>query len=64
MNPSRERDFEVAGLTEGEVVERLLQRTILASASPYRPSDARLAGSLLNTPEEVEAALAAVRALA
>jgi selenocysteine lyase/cysteine desulfurase len=56
--------FEVDGLTPEAVVARLGARRIVASASPYRPSCARLAGSILNTPEEVEAAVRAVRELA
>jgi selenocysteine lyase/cysteine desulfurase len=55
--------FEVDGLTPEAVVEKLAARRIVASTSPYRPSYARLAGSLLNTPEEVHAAVRAVREL-
>jgi isopenicillin-N epimerase len=56
--------FEVAGRTPEEIVKHLATRRIIASTSPYRPSYARLAGSLLNTPEEVDAAVRAVRDLA
>jgi selenocysteine lyase/cysteine desulfurase len=56
--------FEVDGLTPEAVVARLGARRIVASTSPYRPAYARLAGSLLNTPEEVDAAVRAVRELA
>ena len=56
--------FDVAGATPEQVVARLLERRIIASASPYRVSYARLAPSLVNSPEEVDAALAAVRAIA
>jgi selenocysteine lyase/cysteine desulfurase len=55
--------FEVEGLGTDAVVKRLHDKRILASTSPYRPSYARLAGSLLNTPEEVDAAVRAVAAL-
>ncbi len=55
--------FEVDGLTPDAVVRRLHDKRIIASSSPYPPSYARLAGSLLNTPEEVDAAVAAVGAL-
>jgi selenocysteine lyase/cysteine desulfurase len=55
--------FEVDGRTPEEVVQRLAAQRIIASTSPYRPSYARLAGSLLNTPEEVDAAVSAVRSL-
>jgi selenocysteine lyase/cysteine desulfurase len=55
--------FEVAGRTPEDVVQRLGARRIIASTSPYRPSYVRLAGSLLNTPEEVAMAVRAVREL-
>jgi selenocysteine lyase/cysteine desulfurase len=56
--------FEVEGRTPEAVVARLGARRIVASTSPYRPSYARLAGSVLNTPEEVDAAVKAVRDMA
>ena len=56
--------FEVQGVKPDEVVARLLERKIIASTSPYRVSYARLAPSLVNSPEEVDAALAAVRVIA
>ncbi len=55
--------FEVAGLPPKDVVRRLRERRITASTSPYLQSFARLSGSILNTPEEVDAAVAAVGAL-
>ncbi|HWW94001.1 MAG TPA: aminotransferase class V-fold PLP-dependent enzyme, partial [Vicinamibacteria bacterium] len=55
--------FEVAGLKPEEVVVRLREKRIIASTSPYFPPFPRLAGSLLNTPEEVDTAVAAVAAL-
>jgi selenocysteine lyase/cysteine desulfurase len=55
--------FEVEGLAPDAVVKRLHDKRIIASTSPYRPSYARLAGSLLNTPEEVDTAVRAVAAL-
>lgn len=56
--------FEVAGRTAEQVVRALHERKVVASTSPYKPTFPRLAGSLLNTPQEVEQALGAVRALA
>jgi isopenicillin-N epimerase len=56
--------FAVPGLPPGEVVRRLRERRIIASAAPYPISYARLAGSLLNTTEEVDAAVAAIAQLA
>lgn len=53
--------FEVDGVEPKRVVERLLAKRIIASTSPYRVSYARLAPSLVNTPEEVDAAVRAVR---
>ena len=47
-----------------EVVKRLLERRIVASTTPYRISYARLACSIVNTPEEVEKTLRAIRQLA
>jgi selenocysteine lyase/cysteine desulfurase len=56
--------FEVAGLGPDAVVDRLWQRGIVATTTPYRPSYARLAAGLFNTPDEVETVLQEVRALA
>lgn len=56
--------FEVAGLAPEDVVKKLLERRIVASTTPYRETYARLAPGLVNTTEEVEAALAGVRAIA
>lgn len=56
--------FEVDGLRAEEVVQRLGDRDIVASVSPYTPSRPRLAPAAFNTPEEIETALAAVRELA
>ena len=55
--------FDVEGMKPGEVVERLLARRIIASASPYNVSCVRLAPSLLNSPEEIETTLLEIRAL-
>ncbi len=55
--------FDVAGMTPEQVVERLHAKRIVASTTPYATSYARLAPSLLNTPDEVDAALRAVREL-
>lgn len=53
--------FEVDGMKPGDVVAQLLARNIIASTSPYAITYARLAPSLVNTPEEVERAVRAVR---
>jgi selenocysteine lyase/cysteine desulfurase len=56
--------FQVEGHGPHDVVQRLLARKIIASTSPYAVSYARLAAGLFNTPEEIDKAVAAVRALA
>ena len=56
--------FEVEGMRSGDVVRKLLERRIVASTAPYRESYARLAPSLLNTPEEIETTLRRIRELA
>jgi selenocysteine lyase/cysteine desulfurase len=56
--------FEVKGMDPEAAVGRLLARRVIASASPYRVSYARLAPSLLNDEGQVDAALAAVGSLA
>lgn len=56
--------FEIAGSTPAEVVHRLRERRVIASTSPYRVTYVRLAPSLVNGPEEVDAAVAAVREIA
>ncbi|WP_437636527.1 aminotransferase class V-fold PLP-dependent enzyme [Sorangium sp. So ce854] len=56
--------FEVAGMTPAAVVERLRERKIVASVTPYATRYARVAPSLLNSEADIEAVLRAVRALA
>lgn len=56
--------FEVAGKTPDAIAEKMLERKIVGSSSPYLPSYMRLAPSALNTPEEVDQAVAAVREIA
>ncbi|HVR81735.1 MAG TPA: aminotransferase class V-fold PLP-dependent enzyme [Luteimonas sp.] len=53
--------FEVAGLKPADVVKQLLAKRIIASTSPYAITYARLAPSLVNTPEQVDSAVRAVR---
>lgn len=55
--------FEVAGLEPKAVVARLHQRHIVASTTPYATSYARLAPGLINSPAEIDRALAEIRAL-
>ena len=56
--------FDVKGMKPGEVVERLLAQRIVASTTPYRVSYARLACNVVNTPQEIETTLRAIRELA
>lgn len=56
--------FEIDGVKTNDVVKRLRERRIVASSSPYAVSYPRLAPSLVNTPEEVDRAVAAVRDIA
>lgn len=55
--------FDVEGMKSKEVVKRLLEKRVIASTAPYKISYARLAPSLLNTPEEIETTLRHIRAL-
>jgi selenocysteine lyase/cysteine desulfurase len=56
--------FDVKGTKPEEEVERLLAQRIVASTTPYRVSYARVACSIVNTPQEVEKVLRAIRELA
>lgn len=56
--------FDVAGRTPEEVAARLFERRIICSVTPYGNSSARVSPSLLNSPEEIEALLCELRALA
>lgn len=56
--------FDVEGMKSEEVVSRLLARRVIASTAPYALPCARLAPSLLNSPEEIETTLREIRTLA
>lgn len=56
--------FDVEGQSAGETAQKLHERKVVASSSPYKISHARLAPSLVNDEREVEAALRAVREIA
>lgn len=55
--------FDVDGMKPEAVVKALLEKKIVASTTPYATSYARLAPSLLNSPQEVDTTLAEIRAL-
>ncbi|HWF61733.1 MAG TPA: aminotransferase class V-fold PLP-dependent enzyme [Nitrospira sp.] len=53
--------FEVAGMVPRAVVGKLRQRGIVGSVTPYATQYARLAPSLLNSPQEIEKTLGEIR---
>jgi selenocysteine lyase/cysteine desulfurase len=55
--------FEVAGRDPSEVVSRLGSRGIVASVTPYATRYVRLGPGIVNTPEHVDAAVHAIKAL-
>jgi isopenicillin-N epimerase len=55
--------FDVKGMKPEQVVKHLLDQRIVASTTPYRVSYARLACSVVNTPQEVDTVLRAIRQL-
>jgi isopenicillin-N epimerase len=55
--------FELAGLTPRQIVEKLRQRGIVGSVTPYAKQYARLAPSLLNSSQEIETTLGEIRNL-
>jgi isopenicillin-N epimerase len=55
--------FEVAGRDPSDVVARLASRGIVASVTPYATRYVRLGPGIVNTPEHVDAAVRAIRAL-
>jgi isopenicillin-N epimerase len=55
--------FDLNGRPPDHVVEKLFEKKIIATTTPYRPSCARVAPGLLNSPAEVDSALREIRAL-
>jgi selenocysteine lyase/cysteine desulfurase len=55
--------FEVAGMSPDRVVERLREKNVLASVTPYEVEYARLAAGLINSEADVEAAIRTVAEL-
>lgn len=51
------------GVKPAEAVRRLLARRIICSETPYATRYVRAAASVVNTPEEIDAALREIRAL-
>ncbi len=55
--------FEVAGMAPRTVVEKLRQRNIVGSVTPYATKFARLAPSIINSAEEIDTTLRAIKEL-
>ncbi len=55
--------FDIEGMKPIAVVEKLLEKKVIASESPYARSHARLSPSLLNDEKEVEKTLGYIRAM-
>ena len=55
--------FEVAGLTPGQVVNRLAEKKIRATTSPYKVSYARVSAGIMNLPAEIDLVLRELRTL-
>lgn len=56
--------FDVDGVAAGTVVKRMHDKGIIMSSTPYRESYARFAPSLINNENEIDTALAEIRAMA
>jgi selenocysteine lyase/cysteine desulfurase len=56
--------FEVRGIKPEEVAERLSEKKIRTSSSPYKVSYARVGAGIMNFPEEIDTVLREIRALA
>src|SRR5213076_856076 len=55
--------FEVRGLAPGRVVERLAEKKIRTTTSPYKITYARVSAGIMNRPEEIDLVLREMRAL-
>ena len=55
--------FEVAGMSPQAVVDRLHERKVIATVTPYATPYARLAAGLMNSEEQVDGVLREVQAL-
>ena len=56
--------FEVGGLSAEAVTQRLTERKFRTNNSPYKTSFARVAAGVMNTPDEIERVLRAIREVA
>ena len=55
--------FDVNGMAPRQVVEKLRERGIVGSVTPYATKYVRLAPSLINSPKEIETTLEEIRKL-
>lgn len=55
--------FEINGMSPWDVVNRLREKQVIASVTPYAVRYARLTPSIRNTPEEIERVLSAIGAM-
>jgi selenocysteine lyase/cysteine desulfurase len=55
--------FEIEGLSAKETVKKLHKKNIIATASPYRKSYARLTPSIINSETDIERAIEALRGI-
>jgi selenocysteine lyase/cysteine desulfurase len=56
--------YEITGLTAKQVTERLAAKRIRTNESPYKIPLARVSAGIMNSPEDVDTVLRAIRALA
>jgi selenocysteine lyase/cysteine desulfurase len=56
--------FDVNGMDASSVVKAMHNKGIIMRSTPYRKSYARFAPSLINNEQEIELALAQIKALA
>jgi isopenicillin-N epimerase len=56
--------FEVQGVKPNDVDNRLAAKKIRTNASPYKVSYARVAAGVMNFPEDIDAVLREIRAIA
>ncbi|MBA2483326.1 MAG: aminotransferase class V-fold PLP-dependent enzyme [Nitrosomonas sp.] len=53
--------FDIEGMRPDDIKRRLLEHNIIITKTPYRPSYARLAPSILSSPEEIDRVLREIR---
>lgn len=56
--------FEISGVSNSTIVSRLQQQGMLASHATYKAQYARIGTACVNTPEEIDKAIAAIRQMA